>query len=190
MQRSDRSRLVCLVGVRGVLIGSLAGLALSACGSKEEPQVAVPIKSVKREQAPEDPTATMARAVPIGGATAPVNIKYEILNKPVVGSPIEIDLAVIPTQVADSITVTYAGSSGLTLSADAAPPIGVVKTGQAERLKISAQAQQDTVFYVTVTATVYIAGTTSVRAFAIPLIVSKPGSTAEPTPPAPATKKT
>jgi hypothetical protein len=88
------------------------------------------------------------------------------------------------------MTVTYAGSSGLTLSTDAAPPIGVVKTGQAERLKISAQAQQDTVFYVTVTATVYIAGTTSVRAFAIPLIVSKPGSTAEPTPPAPATKKT
>jgi hypothetical protein len=164
-------------------------MALSACGSKEESQVAAPIQPVKREQTPDDPTAKMARAVPIGGATAPVNIKYEILNKPIVGKPIEIDLAVIPTQGADSMTVTYAGSSGLTLSTDAAPPIDVVKTGQAERLKISAQAQQDTVFYVTVTATVYVAGTSSARVFAIPIIVSAPGATAEQAPPVAATKK-
>jgi hypothetical protein len=179
----------CHSGVRGVLVGSLAVLALSACGSSDEQQVAAPVKAVKHEQTPDDPTAKMARAVPIGGATAPVNIKYEILNKPIVGSPIEIDLAVIPTQVADSMTITYAGSSGLTLSADAAPPINVVKTGQPERLKISAQAQHETVFYVTVTATVYVAGTSSARVFAIPIIVSAQGATVEQAAPAAATKK-
>jgi hypothetical protein len=167
----------------------LAVLALSACGSKEEPQTAIPLHPVKREQTPEDPTANMARAVAIGGATAPVNIKYEILNKPIVGSPIEIDLAVIPTQGADSMTVSYTGSSGLTLSTDAAQTIDAVKSGQAERLKLSARAQQDSVFYVTVTATVYVAGTSSARVFAIPIIVSAPGVAAEQTPPAVATKK-
>ena len=181
MQRSDRSRMSCLIGVRGVLVGSLAVLALSACGSSEEPQVAAPVKPVKREQTPDDPTAKMARAVPVGGATAPVNVKYEILNKPIVGTPIEIDLAVIPSQGADSMTVTYAGSAGLTLSTEAAQPIDVVKSGQVERFKLSAQAQQETVFYVTVTATVYIAGTSSARAFAIPIIVSAPATAAEQT---------
>jgi hypothetical protein len=77
----------------------------------------------------------------------------------------------------------------LTLSTDAAQTFDAVKSGQAERLKLSAQAQQDSVFYVTVTAMVYVAGTSSARVFAIPIIVSAPEAPTEQAPPAAATKK-
>jgi hypothetical protein len=93
---------------------------------------------------------------------------------------VEIELAVMPSQSGDSMTVAFVGSAGLTLSADAAPPMNAVKAGQIERVKFSAQAQQATVFYVTVTATVNSAGTSSVRSFAIPLIMSAPAAIAEP----------
>jgi hypothetical protein len=172
------------------LIGLFAIWALTACGSSDETQKTGPVAPVAREQAPEDPTAKMARAVPIGGATAPVNVKYEILNKPMTGSPVEIELAVIPTQGADSMTVTLAGSSGLTLSMDAAPSIDTVEANKIEHVKFSAQAREATVFYVTVTTTVYSAGTSSARNFAIPIIMTAPGAAAEKPTPAAAAKKT
>jgi hypothetical protein len=175
--------------MRMPLIGLIAIWALTACGASDETQKTGPVKPVVREQAPEDPTAKMARAVPIGGATAPVNVKYEILNKPMVGSPVEIELAVIPTQGADSMTVTLVGSSGLTLSMDAAPPVDVVKANQIEHVKFSAQAREPTVFYVTVTTTVYSAGTSSARNFAIPIIVTAPGAAPDQAAPHAAAKK-
>jgi hypothetical protein len=189
MQSSARYRRNVLIGVRNALFGLLVPLLLAACGSNEEPKVAAPTPQVKRQQAPEDPTAKMARAVTVGGATAPVNLRYEIVTKPVVGAPVEIELFVIPTQGADSMTVSFVGSSGLTVSAEAVPQIDVVKSGQAETVKFSVQAQQETVYYVTVTATMYSAGVSTARNFAIPIIMSAPGSAVEPAAPAPAAAK-
>jgi len=78
------------------------------------------------------------------------------------------------------MSITYVGSTGLTLSADSAPAIDVVKAGKIENLKLVVQANQESVFYVTVTATIYTAGTSVVRNFAIPLIMSTPTAAAEP----------
>jgi hypothetical protein len=178
MKQREQFSVSKSTGLRSACVGALA-LLLSACGS-DEPQVAASVAPVKRAQVPDDPTAKMARAVTVNGATVPVNLKYEILTKPVVGMPVEIELAVMPSQSGDSMTVAFVGSAGLTLSADAAPPMNAVKAGQIERVKFSAQAQQATVFYVTVTATVNSAGTSSVRSFAIPLIMSAPAAIAEP----------
>jgi hypothetical protein len=129
---------------------------------------------------PDDPTAKMARAVTVNGANVPVNLKYDILSKPLVGSPVEIELAVMPTQGADSVAVAFSGSAGLTVSPDSVTSIDKVNAGQIERVKLSAQAQQETVFYVTVTATVMSGGVSSVRSFAIPLIMTAPVAAAEP----------
>jgi hypothetical protein len=189
MQLRNEYRVGNVTRVRSGAIILLAAL-VSACGSSDE-VAPVEVKQVKREQvqAPQDPTAKMARAVTVGKSNVPVNLKYEILNKPVTGSPVEIELAVIPTFGADSLTLTFVGSTGLTLSADAAPPIEVVKAAQVERVKLAVQATEESVYYVTVTATVYTAGSSSVRNFAIPVIMSAPVAASESAAPAPAVKK-
>lgn len=168
--------------VRAIWIpfSAIACVSLSACGDSGDDKASQSITpiQVKKESAPADPTARMARAVPIGGATAPVNLKYDVLSKPIVGTPVEIELAVMPTQHADSMSVSMAGSPGLTLSLENVPSGGVVKSGHIEKVRFTALADKEAVYYVTVTATLYTAGTSEVRNFALPLIVTQPGSTA------------
>jgi hypothetical protein len=186
MQQRDDFRVNYAARARGIAIGVLAALLCAACGSQDA-GAPIAVKQIKSEQVPEDPTAKMARAVTVGKSNTPVNLKYEILNKPIVDTPVEIELAVIPTFGADSMTLEFAGSEGLTLSADSAPQIQVVKAAQVERVKFSVQAKQATVFYVTVTATIYTAGSGSARTFAVPIIMSTP--TPEPVAVPPAVKK-
>jgi predicted small lipoprotein YifL len=187
MQQRDQYRVGTAVCVRSATISLVAIFSLAGCGSKDA-EAPVAVKQLKHEQEPDDPTAKMARAVTIGKSNVPVNLKYEILNKPIVGTPVEIELALIPTFGADSMTIGLAGSEGLTVSTDAAPTIDVVKAAQVERIKFSVQAQEAAVYYVTVTATLYTAGTSSARAFAVPIIMSAPVVATEPAAPAPAKK--
>jgi predicted small lipoprotein YifL len=178
--------------IANAMIAIATVVLLAACGSKEAQPVAPSMPQVQKEKTPDDPTARMARAVTIGQSNVPVELKYEILNKPIVGTPVEIELAVIPTFGADSLSIAFAGSSGLTLSADSAPNVDKVKVKQVERVKLSAQAHEATVFYITVTATLYNAGTSSARVFALPIIMSSasPAAAATPAPAAAPVKKT
>jgi len=172
MQQQKRRRVIWFVRAGQLLVGVAAATLLFACGADDKPQATASAPPVKHDKAPVDPTATMAHAVTMGSSSVPVDLKYEILSKPLVGSPIEIELAVVPKVGADSMSVAYVASPGLTLSTDSAPAIEAVKAGKIERVKFSAVAHEATVFYVTVTATIYTAGSSSARNFAIPIIVS------------------
>jgi len=162
-------------------------LAFAACGDSvdesDTPAVRKPTAAT-----PVDPTAKMARAVTVGKSNVPIELKYEIAAKPMKGRPIDIELALTSSQGADSMSVTFAPSAGLTLSADSIPNIEVVKTATPYKAQFTATADRVDVFFVTVIATLYTAGTSSTRTFALPLILSDPN---EPAPtPAAAAKKT
>lgn len=149
---------------------------LAACSDESNaPQsVAAPAAgkpAAKAEAKPVDPTANLSRAVLVGKSAAPIELKYDIVSLPLVGQPIEIDMAFVASAPADSVSIAFVGSRGLVLSANSASPIEKLKTGQVEHAKVIAQADKEDVFYVTVTATVYMAGTSEVKTFAIPIIV-------------------
>ena len=82
----------------------------------------------------------------------------------------DIDLALIPSAGADSMSATLAASPGLSLSTESLPSIDAVKPGEVTRATFSARADKDGVYYATVTVTLYTAGTSAVRTFAVPLI--------------------
>jgi hypothetical protein len=156
-----------------------AGL-LSACGSEEPTPTPVPRAPAAQPQAskPSDPTAKMAHAVTAGKASAPVDLKYDVLAKPEPGKSIEIDLAVIPGVNADSISVAVTATPGLEITSNANATFGAVSSGAAAHHKITARAAKIDVVYVTVTVTMTAVGTTQSRAFAIPLIVGDPAAAA------------
>jgi hypothetical protein len=168
------------VGADRVVMLSTACLVASliaACGS-DEPTVA-PVAAQKKVETPIDPTAKMGRAVTVGKSTVPIEVKYEMASKPIVNEPVEIELALISSTGADSVGIALAGTPGLTVSADTLPPVDNLKPSTPEHVKFTAMASEESVHYVTVTATLYTAGTSSPRTFAVPIIFSKPAS-AEP----------
>ena len=167
-----------VAGQAGLFCAMVCASLLTACGSEGEQ--AAPTPQVKKLETPipVDPTAKMARAVTVGKSNVPVELKYEIAGKPIVGQPVEMEFAFVPKQGADSMGMAFVPSAGLTLSADGVPNLEVVKPGQPHHVKISAMADKADVFYVTVTATLYVAGTSSIRTFAIPLILSDPAAPA------------
>ncbi len=155
----------------------MATLTFAACGDSkvesEAPVVRKPTAAV-----PVDPTAKMARAVTVGKSNVQIELKYDIAAKPMAGRPVQIELALVPAQGADSMSVTLAPSPGLTLSADALPDVEPVKAATPYSGQLTAKADKAEVFFITITTTLYTAGTSSVRTFAIPLILSDPNAPA------------
>jgi hypothetical protein len=172
MKMYPPARLVLLV------IG--AGL-LAACGSDNKTPAPQPVPAIPKKaqvETPTDPTEKMAHAVVIGKSGAAVDLKYDILNKPEAGKPIEIDLAVIPGVVLDSLTLSVTTAPGLSVVSNPEASFGKLAIGEAARQKLIVAAERPDVVYMTITATAYAVGVTSTRAFAIPLIVSDPTNTA------------
>jgi hypothetical protein len=156
----------------------LSAALLAACSSEEPtptPVPRAPAANVQTQAAkPADPTAKMARAVTAGKASAPIELKYDVLVKPQPGEPIEIDLALIPGANADSIAVAVTATPGLEIVSAPNATFGPLKAGEVANHKITARAAKIDVVYITVTATVTAIGTTQARAFAIPLIIGDP----------------
>jgi len=124
----------------------------------------------------------MAHAVVSGKAGASVDLKYDVLNKPEPGKPVEIDLAVIPGAVLDAMTLNVSAMPGLTIASNAEGSFGKLAIGEVARHKFSVVADRADVIYLTVTATTYAVGVTATRSFVIPLIVAVPVPAALPTP--------
>jgi hypothetical protein len=151
--------------------------ALYGCGSDDEAAKATQaVTPVVREAKPVDPTEKMARAVASGKTGAAVELKYDVLSKPEPGKPIEIDLAFIPSTVADTLVVNVTATPGLEVVANETANFGLLKIGEVAHHKITVRAERADVVYLTVVVTLNAVGVNSVRTFAIPLIVSDPNA--------------
>jgi hypothetical protein len=159
-------------------------LALAGCGPSEEEKIAEAEaqaraalnarKAAASAAKAADPTATMARAVATSKPDAPIDLKYDILAKPLVGEAVEIELALIPTATGDKMSAAIEASPGLTLSGELAPTFDTAKPGQAVNTRFTVKADKEDVFYVTVAVTMEAAGVPSTRTYAIPVLMSMP----------------
>ena len=171
---------------RVVICLSLASMALlSACGSDPEPEAAVtpaPAAAPAPEAAPvAGPTPTpddatvaaqrMARAVGSGKPGAAVEIRYEFLSKPSVGTPTELEIAFIPSAGVDALAATIAGMDGITLAGPLNASFANVEAGKAYTHKISVLPDRSGVYYVSVQANTQIGGQALGRTFSIPFVV-------------------
>jgi hypothetical protein len=170
------------------------GIALSAivllagCGPSDEEKMAeaeaqarVALNARKAAAAAKaaDPTATMARAVATSKADVPIDLKYDILAKPLVGEAVEIELALIPTATGDAMSVKIDASAGLILGGTLEANFDGAKAGQAARTTFTAKSDKEDVFYITVATTMHAAGVASTRTYAIPIFVTAPPPPAE-----------
>ena len=161
-------QLVCL---------GLMTVMLAACGSKEEAPPAPATDAPKQAAQPKpaapavaDPTDKMARAVGNGKPGAAVDIKYEFASKPEVGKPVQLEVALIPSAGVDSLEATFSGMEGITLAGPLTATLNSAKAGEPYKHSLSVLANQNGVFYITVSVNTQISGASLGRTFSIPFV--------------------
>jgi hypothetical protein len=167
-------------------LGALLVLALAAgCGhddadnAQTNKAVHVVKKAVTGTTVAEQ---TMGMAVASSGKpSAPVDIKFDIKQKPVTGTPVDVEIAFLPGLAADSLVVDLVPSDGLVLQAAENPlHIAGIDAGKIYRRTVTVTPPADGMFYLGVVATLKIAEQLQTRSFSIPLIVGSPGAIAKP----------
>ena len=177
--------------VPSLLLMALAALS-TACGGKDEEaastgeqQDAAPAAAASEpapmSSAPGD--ERMANAVVAGKTAAAVDLKYDVLAKPEVGQPVEVELVFIPRAPADTLEVEVTGIEGLTVVSGGALRFVDVQAGQRYDGKVLVQAAAPGLYYIGLAAKMISKVQTEVRTFSVPVVVgSVPAITQKPAP--------
>ena len=154
---------------------------LAACGRGQE-EVAADQPAPAATGAPGDAPATppavenpdderMANAVVTGKTAAAVDLKYDVLAKPDVGQPFEVELALLPRVAADSLEVEVTGVPGLAIVSGAAFKFDAVAAGSRHTAKVMVRADAPGLYYANVIARLVSKVQTDARTFSVPVVV-------------------
>lgn len=179
---------------------TLCALALAAgcqreSGDAQHPSPAVRKNAsvaVQRGPTVEELTAGMVEAATQGKSQAPVGLKFDLLQRPVQGEPLEIDVALLPGEPADPATVEVSGPQSLEVSAaESKFEFASVEPAQVYRRSIRLTPAAEGVFLLTLTVNLMHDQLADTRVFSVPIIVaghaaSAPASSGNPPPTPPA----
>ena len=166
-------------------VAVIASVAVAAgCGKDADEKVAdapgpAPAAQQAPPPAPVDPAEAAAAeklrhyatAVESGKSSAPVDLKYDVLAKPAVGQPFEVELAFVPRLPADKLEVEVTGIEGLTIVGDGRYVFDPVEAGDVYTAKVLAQADASGLYYFGVSAQMITPVQTEARAFSVPVVV-------------------
>ena len=166
------------INARILLLCALA--ALCACqkdpGGTElpKPQIKAKAPVVKKGPSAAELTAGMVEAAGQGKAQGPIDLKFELAQKPKVGQQLEINLALMPQIDAQTATIQISPTDGLTL-ADGAGQFDIpsIAEGQVYRHTVNVLPTAEGVFVMGVTLLLKNDDATETRAFSIPIIVDR-----------------
>jgi hypothetical protein len=158
----------------------LTAFGLAACGSSES-DTAAATPGAPKQKAAVPARLDMVAAVTAGRTPGAVDVKFALSQRPEVGKPVDIQLALTPTIELDRLYARFQPSEGLDLVSGA-------ETGQLERPAIGTEVahkvrvtpKADGIFTVTVTV-ISDSPTESVsRIYSIPIIAGAGLSEAPP----------
>jgi hypothetical protein len=118
-------------------------------------------------------TANMVEAASQGKSQMPASLKFDLVQRPIVGQPLEIAIALLPQIAADPATIVVSGSEGVQLaSGDGQIAIATVEPGQVYRHSITVTPMAEGVSFVNLNVTLKHDQMTESRVFSVPLIVA------------------
>ncbi|MEP6883776.1 MAG: hypothetical protein ABJC66_03400 [Gammaproteobacteria bacterium] len=139
--------------------------------SSPKPQVHVPV--VRKGPSAEELTAGMVEAASQGNSELAVLLKFELAKRPVLGQPLEVNLAILP-QTDASAEIRIAGGEGLNLAPGADHmDLATVEAGQVYRRSFTVTPTAEGVLLLSLTLSLKVDETVDSRAFSIPLIVGR-----------------
>jgi hypothetical protein len=162
-----------------------AAMALCACnkdsGSAAPATTAAPAARVKPKPVPAKPgmsaaeqTAGMVQAAVVGKSQAPVELKFDLAQRPKVGQPVDINLALIAQVSASPATIQVAGADDVTIAPGANQfEIPSEEAGEVYRQSLSVTPNAEGVVLVNVTVLLKHDEVLDQRAFSIPIIAER-----------------
>ena len=177
----------------GTAATTLLVIALvTACGGGRDEQAA----AAKGEKAKADKTATAARpanadekherlatAVVDSKTTAPIDMQYDLLAKPELGQPFEVEMTFSARLPADKLEVEITEAPGLTIVGEKTAAFAPVERGQSYASKVLVKGDNPGLYYLGVIARMSTKVQTETRAFAIPVVIGDPPSAQKANPP-------
>jgi hypothetical protein len=119
-------------------------------------------------------TAGMVQAPTQGKSQLPVELKFDLSQKPKVGQLLEINLALIPQISASSVTLQVSGADDLTVAPGAGQfDIPAAEAGEVYRQTLKVTPNADGVSIVGVTVSIKNDSGTDQRVFSIPILAER-----------------
>jgi hypothetical protein len=119
-------------------------------------------------------TAGMVEAAGQGKGQGPVNLKFELVQRPKLGQALEINLALLPQVDANTATIQVTGADGFTLAAGAGQfDIPSIAAGEVYRHTLNVTPTIEGVLVMGITLLLKSDDNTESRAFSIPVIVER-----------------
>ncbi len=169
----------------------LAAALVTACGGGDDEAAAVgKAGNAEADQgAPAAPPAKasekherLAAAVVDGKTTAPIDMHYDVLAKPALGQPFEVEMTFTARLPADKLETEITEAPGLTMVGEKTATFSPVEGGQSYAAKVLVQGDKPGLYYIGVIAKMSTKVQTETRAFAIPVVIGDPPSAQKATP--------
>ena len=166
--------------VRTILV--LCSVLLAACNrdaanaligkvstAPKTPQIA------KRGPNAEQQTAGMTLAVGIGKAALPLQLKFELANRPQAGQALDINLALLPQIPADAAIIQVSPSDGVEVpNAMSQLSVSALDEGGVYRETLSVTPTKDGILLVGVNLTLKHDDIEETKGYSVPIIVGEP----------------
>jgi hypothetical protein len=114
-------------------------------------------------------------------------MQYDLLAKPELGQPFEVEMTFSARLPADKLEVEITEAPGLTIVGEKTAAFAPVEHGQSYVSKVLVQGDKPGLYYLGVIAKMSTKVQTEARAFAIPVVIGDPPSAQKATPPKDAT---
>jgi hypothetical protein len=155
---------------------------------KVAPTVRAPV-ATQRGPTPGELTAGMVEAASQGKSQTAVSLKFDLLQRPTVGQPLEIAIALLPQIHASPASIAVSSGGGLQLApGDEQIEIPTVEPAQVYRHSIKVTPTEEGLQFLSLSVSLKHDEMTDSRGFSVPVIVSAgPANAANATNAAPST---
>jgi hypothetical protein len=159
----------------------LAAVSLAACHRDQGGARALPakpktgVRAAAPSQAGETPqqlTAGMVEAVAQGKAQVPVDLKFDLPQRPVQGQPVEVAIALLPRVAAQSAKVAVIASDGLKIDpGEEQFQFPAIEAAQVYRHSIKVTPATEGFYLLTLSVSLQQDQTSDSRVFSVPILV-------------------
>jgi hypothetical protein len=140
---------------------------------KPAPHISVPVP-VKKGPTAAELTAGMVEAASQGKSQLPVQLKFDLAQRPTLGQALDINIAVLPQIDASPAGIEVTAGDGLTIAPGANQiELPAVEAGQVYRQSVKVTPTSDGVLLVNLSVSLKHDELTESRAFSIPVIVDR-----------------
>lgn len=161
--------------IRCMLFSATLGIAACSGGSDDTQQAlqqqAAKARRARQQTQPEDPLARMVRAVTPSKGELPIDVRFELQQRPEPGKPVDIKLALVPSTDLAALQAVVKSAAGLQIADNTQIKFDTLKSGEMKDYTFAATPSGTGIFIASVDVTVTRETGDNTYTYSIPVAV-------------------